>query len=84
MMYSKGVRFDAETVAKRASTMFARARYWSELNLPNPDDDGYITNAGVGSFSDAIVKLILDLRPDFAERLKTFRLRLPGQGILPT
>ncbi len=84
LMFSKGISFDASAVAQRASATFAKGRYWSDMNLPNGDDDGFVTNAGVGNLCDAIVKLILELRPDWEERLKNFRFRLPGQGLLPT
>ena len=83
-MCSLGVSFDAESVAQRASNAFEKARYWCELNLPDADDQGHISNAGIGNFSDAIVRLILKLRPDWNERSKLFRLNLPGIGRLPT
>jgi hypothetical protein len=82
LMYSKGVPFDAESVAMRASKMFARARYWSDLDLPDPDDKGFVTNAGIGNFADAIRKLILELRPDYDDQVKNFRFKLPGHGTL--
>ncbi len=83
-MASAGVSFDAESVAQRASTAFTHARYWFELNLPDADDKGYVSNAGIGNFSDAIVRLISTLRPDWNERSKLFRWILPGRGRLPT
>jgi hypothetical protein len=83
-MCAFGVSFDAESVAKRANNAFANARYWSELNLPDADDRGHISNAGIGNFSDAIVSLISKLRPDWKERSELFRLDVPGIGRLPT
>lgn len=84
LMFSKGMKFDAESVAARASTIFIRARYWSDLDLPSADADEFVSNAGVGNMSDAVSRLILQLRPEFAEQVKSFRFRLPGGCVLPT
>ena len=83
-LHSLGVSFDAKSVAQRASNAFEKARYWWELNLPSADDQGHVSNAGIGNFSEAVVRLILKLRPDWNERFKLFRLDLPGIGRLPT
>lgn len=83
LMFSKGVSFDAAEVARRA-TSFAKARYWSELELPSEDGQGFVGNMGVGSLIDAVVRLILELRPDWPDKVKNFRIKIPGQGHLQT
>jgi hypothetical protein len=83
-MCSMGVSFDAEAIAQRASDAFEKARYWWERNLPAADDQGHVSNAGIGNFSEAIRGLISKLHPDWDERSTLFRLEVPGIGRLPT
>ena len=83
-MCERGVRFDADFVAQRASNAFEKARYWWEGNLPEADSEGFTTTAGVGNLCDAIRKLILELNPTWSDQEKKFRFVLPGQFRLPT
>lgn len=84
LMCEKGVRFDAGFVVQRARTAFETARYWFEGKLPDADDDGFVSNAGIGNLCDAIRKLILDSNPTWTEHELNFRFALPGQGQLPS
>ena len=79
-----GVAFDVDSILLRARDMFTRARYWHELELPSQDAREHGTNAGVGLLSDAITRLILDLRPEWREKISNFRFRFPRTGLLPT
>jgi hypothetical protein len=80
LMFSKGVSFDASDVARRA-TSFVNARYWSDLDLPAGDEHGFVGNMGVGSLMDAVVRLILELRPDWPEKVANFRFKILGKHL---
>jgi hypothetical protein len=69
-----GVSLDLEDVLQRSRTTFTTVRYWHEGNTPSRDRNGYVSNAGTGSLSDAIRKLLLDLRPQW----KLMATRVPA------
>ena len=82
--FSYGVKFDVDSVLQRASDMFTKARYWHELELPSADNQGHSSNAGIGSLTDAIARLILELRPEWKDKIANFRFIVPRTGTLPT
>jgi hypothetical protein len=81
---SEGIHLDVDSILMRASNMFMRARYWHELEMPNRDSYGHATTAGIGPLSDAVMQLILDLRPDWREKIKTVKFKFPGNTRLST
>jgi hypothetical protein len=58
--------FKIDSILDRANTMFVNARYWHECPIPT-DAKGRASNAAIGPLTDAIMLLILELRPDWTE-----------------
>lgn len=71
--FSSLVKFDVESVLLRSRSTFTTIRYWHEGVRPSTDAEGKSSNAGTGSLSDAIRKLILELRPQW----KAMAIRVP-------
>ncbi len=79
-----GIPMDLESVLTRSSDLFHNARYWFQGHLPTPDSKGHRTNAGIGPLSDAVMQLILELRPDWRSMIKQLQEQPVGSRPLTT
>lgn len=81
---AKGLPLDMESALTRSSDMFIKGRYWHEGELPRRDAGGFSSSAGLGQITDAINRLLLELNPDWPEKIHAFRFSLPGIRQLTT
>lgn len=81
----RALRLDLETVLKRANKMFVRSRYWHEGVEEEALLNDEMCTAGIGTLSDAITKLILEIRPDWTEeKMKDFNIARLSYSQPPT
>ncbi len=81
---AEGVPLDIESVLLRAQKLFTGGRYWHERIDLSKDSQGYATNAGVGSLSDAIRDLLYEIKPDWKTKIVNFKWTFPGKTQLTT
>lgn len=70
----RGTQIDIRSILVRSDEMFCKGRYWHECKVPRADSRGHIGDAGTASLSDAIFEKLLQMNPDWWERLKQFRI----------
>jgi hypothetical protein len=71
------ISFDVESVLLRNRETFKNARYWHEGTPPSPDAEGKVSNAGTGTLSDAIWRLILQDYPSWADTNLSMAITMP-------